>query len=275
MLRHVGLDDHLAGKISASCPARGLGQQLKGPLRRVILGRVEREVRRQHADQRDPGEIVSLNDHLRADQDIRFVPVKGLQDPAVAGLAGGRVGIHPEHACLREGLPDDVLHLLRAGPEGRDVRRAAGRAAVRKRRCITAVVTAELTVAVIGHADGAVRTDERPAAGAAAHEARVAAAVQKEHDLFLFRQALFDLLRKKPAEHALVALGKLLPQVHDAHRRELCLRRSPFRQAEQAVFAAFRTGKAFQRRRCTAEHKGRTAQLAQLSGDLARPVAGR
>ena len=64
------LDDRLAGTLAAARAPDDLRQQLERPLRRAEIRQPEADVGRDDADERHAREIVSLGDHLRADQHV-------------------------------------------------------------------------------------------------------------------------------------------------------------------------------------------------------------
>ena len=72
MLRFIGLQHHASGQIVAPCAARHLRQKLERAFRRAVVGQIQRRVGGNYADKRDVREIVSLGDHLRADQRLRL-----------------------------------------------------------------------------------------------------------------------------------------------------------------------------------------------------------
>ena len=80
MLRAVGLNHHFSRRLIPARPARRLGEQLEGALAGRIIFRIQGKVGRQHTHQRDFWEIMALDNHLCADQDIRFLVSEGRQD---------------------------------------------------------------------------------------------------------------------------------------------------------------------------------------------------
>jgi hypothetical protein len=63
-----GLDQHDPRHVAASGAAGDLGEKLKGALGRAEIRHAEADIGRDHAHQRDIGNIVPLGDHLRAHQ---------------------------------------------------------------------------------------------------------------------------------------------------------------------------------------------------------------
>lgn len=66
--------------------SRHLPDLLKGPLRRAQIAAVQPEVRVDHPDQRQVGEVIALGDKLRADDDV---DVARLHPPDELGRLGG------------------------------------------------------------------------------------------------------------------------------------------------------------------------------------------
>ena len=59
------------GAFSAAGAADRLGEQLVGPLGGALVGQVQRDVGRHHADQRHGGHIEALGHQRGTDQDIQ------------------------------------------------------------------------------------------------------------------------------------------------------------------------------------------------------------
>ena len=103
-----GLDDDPARLIAPPAPARHLRQDLEGPLGGPEVGDVQRCIGGDDADERNLREVVSLGDHLRADEDVDLPPVETPEDPFRIAPPGGRVAVHPGDA----GLGEELSHLL-------------------------------------------------------------------------------------------------------------------------------------------------------------------
>jgi hypothetical protein len=78
MRREVRLHDHLAREVRATRATRHLEQERGEPLRRAEIAAVERVVGAEHADEREPGEIVSFGEHLRAHENVDFAGVNAI-----------------------------------------------------------------------------------------------------------------------------------------------------------------------------------------------------
>ena len=87
------LDEHPPAALAAAAAPGELGDQREGPLLGAEVGEAQRRVGVQHDAQHDVGEVVSLGDHLRADQDARTAPARS--------AAGSRHGL-PARAALSE-----------------------------------------------------------------------------------------------------------------------------------------------------------------------------
>src|SRR5439155_18943443 len=75
----AGLHQHLALLLAAPGAARHLRKDREQTLRRTVIGRDERRVGIQDADQSEAGEIVAFGEELRADQDIGLATLDALQ----------------------------------------------------------------------------------------------------------------------------------------------------------------------------------------------------
>src|SRR5258706_9035728 len=70
MLRVIRLDQDLSGLFSTTSPACDLRDKLKSPLRRTQIRQPQTNVDRNYANERDIWKVMSLGDHLRADEHI-------------------------------------------------------------------------------------------------------------------------------------------------------------------------------------------------------------
>ena len=66
------LHNRLPGPLSAAGPPSHLREELERALGGTEIRETESHIRRDHADQRHQREIVSLGNHLRADQDVQL-----------------------------------------------------------------------------------------------------------------------------------------------------------------------------------------------------------
>ena len=77
MVRLVGLIHHISRTRSPACPARGLGEKGKGLLPAAVIRSVKRQICGKGPHQSDLGEVMSLYNHLGADEDICLPPGEG------------------------------------------------------------------------------------------------------------------------------------------------------------------------------------------------------
>ena len=84
------LDDRLASLFTAAGPARNLSQQLERPLGRTKIRHAQADVRRHDAYERDSRKIVSLRDHLGADEHVDIAAARNrVQQRRERRLSGG------------------------------------------------------------------------------------------------------------------------------------------------------------------------------------------
>ena len=107
---------------------------------------IQRQIRRQHAHQRDIFKIQPLGHHLGADEDGDFFLVKFLQYGLVPGADG--VGVHPQNGGIGEQLPQLLLHPLSAEADMSQMG-AALRACLRRLFRIAAVVAHQPPVGAV------------------------------------------------------------------------------------------------------------------------------
>src|SRR5258706_7847955 len=143
MIRLVGLDDRPPWPLAATGAPCGLGKQLVRPLRGSLVRQVERNVRRDDADEGDVRDVDPLGDQARSDQDVEAALGKGVDD-ALGGTAMlDDIAIESTDPQRREPLTNLALDALRATAQVANPRRAAGRTARGDRRRPTTVVAAE------------------------------------------------------------------------------------------------------------------------------------
>ncbi len=210
--RRVGLDDGAAGLVGAACPARDLQQELEGALACTQVSAAQAGVGVDHAYQRQRGEVVTLGNDLRADEDIDLAALH----------AGDQFAQH-----LRATSPCPTTELRRVRPRsGVDLFRQTlhARADACERALGAAVRTLERLlhgeagevadqqagIAMLGEPGIRIRRFQPLAARPAEHERRIAAAVEEEQRLFLVGQRLLDglrELRRDPAASLEAAAG--------------------------------------------------------------------
>ena len=119
----VGLEDRAAGPLAAAGPADRLDQQLVGPFRGALVGQVERDVRRDDADQRDRRDVEALGDEARPDEDVEPAVAEGVDDAFGRAAMLDDVAVQPPDAEPREGVADLALDAFRATAEVADAGR--------------------------------------------------------------------------------------------------------------------------------------------------------
>ena len=90
------------GQRGPSRAARHLEQERGETLGRAEVGAVERVVGAQHADEREPREVVALRQHLRADKDVDLACVHALTDLGERAARPCRVAIDPRDPGRRK-----------------------------------------------------------------------------------------------------------------------------------------------------------------------------
>ncbi len=166
----------------------------------------------------DAGEVVSLRDHLRADEDGRSKSAAANRSSAARSgtrLRDG-IGVEADPLQLRNVLLELAFEFLRTGADARELRRAARRARLAGGLASAAMVAAERAIAVERERNVAVRAAASGAARAAVKRRRDAAAVEEEDRLcrFLLRERRPSSDRKRRGERVRL----LAAQVDDAHR---------------------------------------------------------
>ena len=189
----VRLDDHLARGFSSPRPSGHLSQQLEGPLARAKVGKVKRGVCRNDPHECDLWEVMPLDDHLGADQDIDMTGFKPLQNVMVTVFPRCRVAIHSFNMSPGKQGSDLLLQALRSDPHPSKLMALALGAIGRRLDPIITVMTLERTIPeMIGQGDTAVGTFEGKAAVRAEDETGKSPSIEKEQALFFF----FNILLK-------------------------------------------------------------------------------
>ena len=141
MLRLIGLDHRLARQRSPSGSPHRLRQKLEGSLPGAVIVCAERKIRRQHPDKRHARKIMSLDNHLRADEHIRLPVGEGGENLLIAVLRLCGISVHSERAHIRKELPQLLLYLLGTCLKAADIAGAAVRTSGRLRFTVTAIMT--------------------------------------------------------------------------------------------------------------------------------------
>ena len=98
----ISLQYHLAGRFAASGASGDLRQQLKCSLRCAKVRQAERAVRSHDSNQGDAVNVVTLGDHLRADEKIDFPRVHPGQHAFEVIAPAHRVAIDARDPRLRK-----------------------------------------------------------------------------------------------------------------------------------------------------------------------------
>ena len=141
------LHDHLPRRVAAAA-TRELRHELERPLLRAEVREREPRVRVDDGGERDPGEVMALRDHLRADEDGAVGGGEAVERLAERPGLRGRVRIEPDPLELRHPLLELGLEPLRAGADPRQLGRAARRARLRDRLRVAAMVAVQPRVPV-------------------------------------------------------------------------------------------------------------------------------
>ena len=190
MIRLVSLDHNLTWTASASGTPRRLRQQLKRPFSGTVVAHGQRQIRRQHADQRHRREIMPFDDHLRTDQDIRIPSGKRRQNLFIAFPCAGCIRVHTQHSCLRKHFMKLFFHRFRSRPKAQYIFRTTGRTELHGRLLIPAIMADQPSAPVLRKGNVAVRTFAYIAAGTTRDKSCITAPVQKQHRLLFPRQTI-------------------------------------------------------------------------------------
>ena len=126
-----GLNDDPTRLIATAAPSRYLCQDLEGPLGGAKIRDIQGGVGGNDPDQCDCRKVVSLGDHLRADEDINLSAVEALEDGTRITLPCRRIAVHPGDSGRREEFSCPFLDPLRSRAQAPDAgflcRRGRGR----------------------------------------------------------------------------------------------------------------------------------------------------
>jgi hypothetical protein len=76
-----GLKDDCPRTVGTACAAGDLREQLEGALGSAEIWEGEALIGKGHADQGNPGNVVSLGNHLRTHQDVDLAAPQPIEDP--------------------------------------------------------------------------------------------------------------------------------------------------------------------------------------------------
>ena len=157
----------------------------------------QRHVRSHDANQRHAVDVMSLRDHLRADQHVERAFVQRIQRTLEIFPPAHRVAIKAPDARLRKHAVQQLFQLFRSRPDKINVLATAMRTLLGDLRHVSAIMAFHLVFAfVVRHRDGAILALQRLAARAAQHHRRVSAPVEQHHDLLFLFQPLANFLRQ-------------------------------------------------------------------------------
>jgi hypothetical protein len=138
----VGLKDDFSRAVGTACATGDLREQLKGPLGGAEIREGEALIGKGNTHQGDPGNIVSLGDHLRTHEHVDLAASQPIEHP-LDPIPRRRIAIEPRDAGLGETLLDGFLQLFGTDPKPLELRAPARRAGNRDRPMEIAVVASK------------------------------------------------------------------------------------------------------------------------------------
>ena len=127
LIRVICLHNHPPGQQSAPGPSGHLLQQVKHALTTAKVRQKQADVGQHHSDECHERQIEAFGDHLGADQHIRLLVDKALQE-LIGATGAGRVFVPAHDARLGELFMDGLLDFLRADANKPNPRATASRA---------------------------------------------------------------------------------------------------------------------------------------------------
>jgi len=192
MVGKLRLNQYFARPVAASRASGNLHDGLREPFGSAEVSAEESMIGIHDDHQRHVGEVMSLGDHLRADQDARLPGNHALHRRLdVTSLAHGiPVEAHLRHVgeklCQ---LLFDALRALSHRPQGK----SALRTALRQWRIGAAMMAAQASCGLVhGQACITFAAGRRPPAGSAQESGRIPAAIEKHQHLALRTQMAPD-----------------------------------------------------------------------------------
>ena len=181
----------------SSRSADRLREDLKRPLPRTVIRRVEGKIRRQHSYQRNVGKIMPFGYHLRADKNLRFFPGKRFQNFAVAFLRLSGVGVHTQYLYAGKCLLKQRNNLLSADSTLSETFLVAVGTLCQHVVLFAAIVTfQQIFLSVYRQTYIAVGTFCHIPALSTHKEGRVPPSVEENHCLIALVQSFFQFLQK-------------------------------------------------------------------------------
>src|SRR5262249_9687436 len=114
--RNASLDEDAAALRPTPRAPGHLTQELKAALGSAEVREVDADVGVDDAHERHVGEVESLRDHLRPEEDVDLATAHAIEDLGVRPLGAGRIDIHARNARRGKALGEHPLNLLRAEP---------------------------------------------------------------------------------------------------------------------------------------------------------------
>ena len=217
---------------------------------------------------------MSLDDHLGSDQHGSLFLLECFQNLPMPVLISGSIRIHPQYTDSRKPFFYHCLNLLGPCLKSSYIRGTAFRALGNSGHFISAVMTHQPSMAVLGQSHITMGTFHYMAAGSAGYKSCIPSAVQEQHDLFVFLQALFHGPFQFPAQNRTVSMLHFFPQIHNTHSGQTALLK-PLFQNKQTVISFLTLIIRLQRRGCrTHDHKS-LFRLRPVNGRLSGMVSGR
>src|SRR5262245_16401085 len=184
MIGRAGLTPYFSRVTAAPGSSRHLGEQLERPLGGAKVGKVERDVGVEHADQRDSREIESLGHHLGSEQDVGLAARERGQDGLGPLALPRHIGVEAQHAGFGERACQLAFGALRSRAGETEELAPAARALTARRFLVIAIVAAPgAGLEVERERDVAVRTGGNEAADATLGVVGVTAAVEEQDRL--------------------------------------------------------------------------------------------
>ena len=102
MLGVVRLHDDLAARAVPSRASRRLRDEHEAALRRAEIGQIQTRIGTDDANRLHAGQVVSLCNHLRAEENVEVAPAELRQNLRMRELSPRRIAIHAHKARCRE-----------------------------------------------------------------------------------------------------------------------------------------------------------------------------
>src|SRR3569623_3459715 len=192
----MGLDQYFARVFGAAGTSRDLSDELRKTLARAEVDAEETLIGIQDGSERDLGEVMTLREHLRADQNRVFAALRLVAQLLQRAFASGAVAVDAGDGVIRKTFAQHLLDALRAVAERPQLFTATGWA-VRLRLLLgAAVVAAQASLrGVKDQMRIAAPAARDPAAIETEQRRRIAAAIQEQEHLLAARQVLCRALQ--------------------------------------------------------------------------------